>query len=644
MPADALPAATVRTPRSRVLPPPRRGRGGARAAALLCGAWLAASLATPARAAAPQEAPVDAGQALAALLEEHHRWSNFEFPESAILRGEPTAEDRVTEVGIAANGRRAGQMRTFLEELHAIDRSRLPAAARLDYDLFERTLTESLESWERKLWMMPVGPLEGPQQSIPQMAERVPFRTADHYRNYVKRLICARDRLRQTTEVMQAGIAAGLLPPRVVVECVPGQCDAVLRGNLEPLREPLARLESVMPAEEAAALRAEAEATLGMIQLEIALFRDFVRDTYLPRCPEDVAASSLPDGRARYDFLVRLHTTLPMSAEEVHQLGLREVARIRAEMLQVIARTDWYAADPARAAMPDEERFAAFLAYLRSDPRFYHRTPESLLAGYRDICKRIDAELPRLFVALPRLPYGVREIPRFMAPQQTTAYYQPGSLQGGNPGWFYANTYALDQRPTYEMIPLALHEAVPGHHLQIALAQELADQPFFRRQAEFTAFVEGWALYAERLGIEMGFFRDDPYADFGRLLYEMWRACRLVVDPGMHAKGWTRAQAVEFMQRNTALSQLNIDREVDRYIAWPGQACAYKVGELTIRELRRAAEARLGPAFDLRRFHEVVLGAGAVPLGVLEARVKEWIEAQAAATAPPTPPAAGTGS
>jgi prolyl oligopeptidase len=296
-------------------------------------------------------------------------------------------------------------------------------------------------------------------------------------------------------------------------------------------------------------------------------------------------------------------------------------------MLAVIARTDWQAADPARAAMPEDERFAAFIRYLRTDPRFYCRSPEELLARYRDVCKRIDPKLPALFGTLPRLTYGVREIPRFMAPAQTTAYYQPGSPQRGEPGYFYANTYALDQRPTYEFIPLSLHEAVPGHHFQIALAQELAGAREFRKDLDSTAFTEGWALYAERLGIEMGFF-DDPYDDFGRLLYEMWRACRLVVDPGMHAFGWSRDRSIEFMKRNTALSELNIVNEVDRYIGWPGQACGYKIGELTIRRLRTEAEVALGAGFDIRRFHDAVLLDGPVPLDLLERNIGAWISAE----------------
>ena len=304
------------------------------------------------------------------------------------------------------------------------------------------------------------------------------------------------------------------------------------------------------------------------------------------------------------------------------------MARIRAEMMTVIRSTDFLGRFPVAAELSDDQLFKAFLHYLRTDSRFYHRTEEELLRNYRDICKRVDALLPKLFRTIPRLPYGVRKIPDFMAPSQTTAYYSHGDIRNAEPGYFYANTYALDERPKYEMIALAMHEAVPGHHLQIALAQELENVPEFRKDVWFTAFGEGWALYSERLGLEVGLY-DDPYDNFGRLLYEMWRACRLVVDPGIHALGWSREQAVTFMLDNTALSELNINNEVDRYIAWPGQATAYKIGELKIRALRTRGEQILGERFDLRAFHNRVLGAGAIPLSILERRIDEWIRHEA---------------
>jgi uncharacterized protein (DUF885 family) len=342
-------------------------------------------------------------------------------------------------------------------------------------------------------------------------------------------------------------------------------------------------------------------------------FLAFMRDEYVPAARGSIAASALPKGREFYRHRVRQFTTLELTPEQVHEVGLAEVARIRKEMDDAIRDAHF------------EGDFNAFVEFLRSDPRFYVDTPEKLLKEVSLTLKKMDGQLPKLFKTLPRTPYGIREIPAYIAPSTTTAYYQPPPGDGTLAGFYYVNTFNLKSRPLYEIEALSLHEAVPGHHLQIARQQELQDLPSFQRFAGFTAFVEGWGLYAERLGLETGFYRD-PYSNFGRLSYEMWRACRLVVDTGMHYLGWTREQAIEFMAANTALTKLNIVNEVDRYIAWPGQALAYKMGELKFRELRRKAEERLGDRFDVREFHDVVLGSGAVPLSVLERIVDEYLE------------------
>jgi uncharacterized protein (DUF885 family) len=341
----------------------------------------------------------------------------------------------------------------------------------------------------------------------------------------------------------------------------------------------------------------------------------FVKSDYLPACPEDIAAIALPDGQAYYAFSARLQTTTTLSPKEIHEIGKREVARIRRDMEEVIKRANF------------NGTFQQFLTYLRTDPRFYYTRPEDLVTGYRDICKRIDLELPKLFAELPRNPYGVRVIPDYEAPAQTTAYYQQGAADGSRAGVYWANTYKLNTRPKYEMEALSLHEAVPGHHLQISRAQELKELPDFRRNAGYTAYVEGWALYAESLGEAMGFYTD-PYSKFGQLTYEMWRACRLVVDTGMHALGWTREQAIKFMSDNTAKTVNDIIVEIDRYIVWPGQALAYKIGELKIQELRARAKAELGERFDVRKFHNALLDDGPLPLEILEKRIHEWIAAQ----------------
>jgi len=339
---------------------------------------------------------------------------------------------------------------------------------------------------------------------------------------------------------------------------------------------------------------------------------EFLATKYLPGARESIAAADLPDGKAWYEFAVRTSTTTRKTPAQIHELGLAEVKRIRAEMDKVIQQTGF------------QGSFADFCKFLRTDPKFYYTDAESLLTAYRDICKRVDPELPRLFGKLPRLSYGVKAVPSYAEKSQTTAYYEGGSPEAGRPGWYFANTYALNTRPKWEMEALSLHESVPGHHLQIALAQELEATPEFRKHGGYTAFVEGWGLYAESLGPEMGFYKD-PYAHFGQLTYEMWRAVRLVVDTGMHSMGWTRQQAIDYFMANSSKNEHDITVEIDRYIAWPGQALAYKIGELKIKELRAYATRELKARFDIRQFHDQVLGVGAVPMDILEARIKAWV-------------------
>ena len=331
-------------------------------------------------------------------------------------------------------------------------------------------------------------------------------------------------------------------------------------------------------------------------------FRDFLVKEYIPACRTSIGLSALPDGAAWYQHRVRVETTTTLTPQEIHDIGQSEVKRIHTAMEKTMRETG------------AQGTFYSFVRFLRTDPRFYYTKAEDLVTGYRDICKRTDAELPRLFGKLPRTPYGVKEMDAYNAPSQTTAFYEPGPVDGSASGTYCVNTYKLEARPKYEMEVLSMHESVPGHHLQIALAHEMGDQPEFRKDGDSTAFVEGWGLYAESLGYEMGFYKD-PYSKFGQLSYEMWRACRLVVDTGMHTMGWTRQQSIDFMKSNTALTEQNIIAEVDRYIGWPGQATAYKIGQLKIRGLRTEAEQKLGAKFDERRFHDVVLGAGADTAG-----------------------------
>ena len=343
---------------------------------------------------------------------------------------------------------------------------------------------------------------------------------------------------------------------------------------------------------------------------------DYLAGTYLPACRESIAALALPNGAANYAFRIRVETTTNLTSQQIHEIGLAEVKRIHAEMEKVIASVGF------------KGSFHDFTEFLRTDARFFYDKPDDLVNAYRIIAKRIDPELAHLFGKLPRLPYGVCVIPDFKAPSQTTAYYQDGAPSAGRPGCYFVNTYKLDARPKWEMEALTLHESVPGHHLQISLAQELADVPEFRRHVGYTAFVEGWALYGESLGEELGMYKD-PYSKFGQLSYEMWRAVRLVVDTGMHSLGWTRQQAIDYFRENTGKTDQDVTSEIDRYIVWPGQALAYKIGQLKIRGLRAEAEKKLGTKFDVRKFHDAVLEDGAVPLSVLEAHMMHWMDSQA---------------
>ncbi|MFM7051339.1 MAG: DUF885 domain-containing protein, partial [Planctomycetota bacterium] len=520
------------------------------ASAAIAAAFLALAAAVSGhagpRVASAQADPTDPTARFNEIVASYDAWRLYEFPEYALRKGVRDRAGELGDVSLRGINRRQMQMSGMLEELRAIDVARLAERDARDHALLVRDLALSTDGFRFNGWMMPVGGRFGPHQDVVQMGDLGTFADEADFVAYVKRLQGVPGMLYDTVEVMRTGMREGVMPPKVTLVSVPEQIRAARLGMREALRKPFARWPASVDAERRAQIMADFDAALDPIDTALTQFEAFFAGEYLPACRDSIGASDMKDGAAWYAHQLRVHTTTSKTAREIHDTGLAEVARIRAEMMQVIARTDWSKADPARAAMPEQERFAAFIRYLRTDSRFYCKTPEELLSRYREVCKRIDPKLPALFGTLPRLTYGVREIPRFMAPTQTTAYYQPGSPQRGEPGWFYANTYALDQRPTYEFIPLSLHEAVPGHHFQIALAQELADVREFRKDLDSTAFTEGWALYAERLGIEMGFF-DDPYDDFGRLLYEMWRSTRLVVDTGMHAFGWSRQQAIDFM-------------------------------------------------------------------------------------------------
>jgi uncharacterized protein (DUF885 family) len=510
------------------------------------------------------------------------------------------------------------QMAGFRQRLHKIDSRSLPPADRLNCEIFTRMLDFEISGLDYHGYRLPLSKAGGFHMYFPDLYLFSPFGSVRDYEDYLARLEALPRYFNESIELLRLGLRTGYVPSRVTLEGV----NESLRAHIvtDPVKSIFYKPFEWFPVSVGGAdqhrLTAAAQNTIrgSVVPAYQSLLR-FLETEYFPASRAGIAALDLPDGRAYYQDRIRFFTTLELSPEDIHATGQGEVKRIRAEMDSVIRKTGF------------KGDFSAFLKFLRSDPRFYVTTPEALMEKSALVLKRMDGELPRLFKTLPRLPYGIREIPAFSAPGQTAAYYQPGTGDGTVAGNYYVNTYDLASRPLYEIEALSLHEAVPGHHLQIALQQELGDLPNFRRFAGFTSFVEGWALYSERLGMEVGFYQD-PYSDFGRLSYEMWRACRLVVDTGMHAMGWTRQQAIDFMAENTSSTLLNITNEVDRYIAWPGQALAYKLGELKIRELRALAEKELGTGFNLREFHDVVLLGGAVPLDVLEARVREWMVGQ----------------
>jgi uncharacterized protein (DUF885 family) len=456
-------------------------------------------------------------------------------------------------------------------------------------------------------------------QAASEIAEITPVATVRDYENWIARLRGFGAYLDQGTELLKVAVREKRTQPRVIMLRIKPQIAAqrVATPEASPFFAPFRHMPSSIPAAERERLiDAGRTAIAGRVLPAFARFDRFFNDTYLPACRDSVGISDTPEGFAYYRALITYHTTTELTADEIHRIGLAEVSRIRGEMDKVIA------------AVGFKGSFLEFAHYLRTDPKFFYTDPTDLLHGYMVIAKSIDPNLVTLFGKLPRTPYGVRAIPDTSAPNSTTAYYQPLAADGSRPGYYYVNLYRPEARPKWEMAVLTSHEAVPGHHLQIALQYEnSADVPMIRRMAGFTAYTEGWGLYAESLGDQLGLY-SDPYSKFGQLTYDMWRAVRLVVDTGMHVKGWTRQQAIDYFMANAPKSELDITNEIDRYIAWPGQALAYKVGQMKILELRATAQRALGPKFDIREFHDVVLSAGAVPLSVLERVVQGWLAAE----------------
>ena len=561
------------------------------------------------------------------LAEDWARWM-AQMPETATVVGFPGFDDRWTDDSPSGIEARRRHLAESAEGLARFEPGALSARERVDHRLYGNLLTLAQAGlafgddavpfhfgWPRNL-RMPMHQMDGIHLSAGQLLPIQPREHVAEVEAILARLRALPVAIGQTRALLEEGMRLGFVPPRIAIRGLPAQVAGL--GPEDPdasaLLVPFKELpNSIAEGERDRLRRAAREVYTASIRPSLLEFHRFLVDRYLPAARESIGLSELPNGRAMYDHRVRWTTTTAQTAEEIHAIGLAEVRRIHAEM-EALARATGF-----------DGSFAEFHRFLATDPRFKARTADELLDGFRVIAKKIDPELARRFGRLPRLPYGVLPVPDFAAPSSPAAYYQPGSPPTGRPGMFYANTYDLPARPKWGMEALTLHEAVPGHHLQIALATEMEDVPEFRKHSGETAFVEGWGLYAESLGEELGLYKD-PYAKFGMLTFDMWRSIRLVVDTGMHALGWSRDRALQFFRENTGMSDLDISVEVDRYIVVPGQALAYKIGQLKFRELRTLAERTLGDAFDERAFHDELLAEGGLPLGEVEARVRAWID------------------
>jgi len=563
-----------------------------------------------------QDQAAEEGAKLGTLFEAEWQWSLQDNPTRATRAADYRYNDRLAVTGLDAVKSRQQHDVEVMDKLEAIDRSKLSEADQLNYDLYLEQRRQRIEGHKYPAYVMPIHQRGGPQSRLASLPTFCPFRNVKDYEDYISRLNQIPESLGGTMELMREGLKQGVTPSAIPIRKVADQIITHVVGKAEDslFFKPFTKYPEGIP--EAERARLTDAGSQAITEKVVPAFRDllvFWQNEYYPKCRDTHGWLALPNGKEWYKFLVKRMTTTDLTPEEIHEIGLREVARIRAEMDQVIADSGF------------SGTFEEFVEFLRTDPQFYYTDKEALITGYRDINKRVDAELPRLFQTMPRLTFGVKEIPAFTAPSQTTAYYSPGSVEAGISGTFNVNTYMLHTRPKWEMQPLSIHEAVPGHHFQISLAQELSDLPRWRRQISYTAYIEGWALYAESLGEEMGFY-NTPYTKFGQLTYQVWRAIRLVVDTGIHYYGWDRQRAIDYFKTNSAKTEHDIAQEIDRYMTAPAQPLAYKLGELKITELRRFAEQELGDNFDIREFHDQLLLDGALPLDVLEKKIRNYVE------------------
>lgn len=575
--------------------------------ACLCAAAMIALAAGP---------DVEAERQLDALFRDYWEAGLRSRPLRATYLGDHRYDDQLEDYSDAARSRWLAERNEFQRRLGPLLGAELTPAVRINADLFERAIRDELELAEFPTHLMPMEQQNGPHIDFGMMLLAHPFQTPKDYENYVARLSAFLPQAVQIRQRLDSGIAGNITPPQVIMREVVAQLERQLVDDPQKSEfyKPVTRFPAGLSADRQTEFR---NAVTRVISESVVpgfrLLRDYMRDQYIPRCRGPVGLMYLPHGKVWYERLARFHTTTDLPPEEIHRIGLRELERIHSEMRGIMAKVGF------------KGSVQEFASHLRGRADLHARSAADLMEGHRAILKRSDTLLPKVFGRLPKAPYELKEIEAFRAPEAPMAYYYQAPDRGDRPAYFYVNVYEPQQRPLYTMEALAYHEAMPGHHLQISLAQENKAIPDFRRHSYITAYCEGWGLYSESLGFDLGGYKD-PYSDYGRLTFDAWRSCRLVVDTGMHYLGWSREKAIQFMKDATSMTELDIVKEIDRYIAWPGQALAYKIGQLTISELRRDAERRLGERFDLRAFHDELLGDGAVPLDMLRSRMNAWTE------------------
>jgi uncharacterized protein (DUF885 family) len=556
----------------------------------------------------------ETGKALHEFFEAEWNYEMEQSPVRASFMGDRRWNDRWGDQSLEAIRKREEHAKEALTRLKKFDRAQLSPVDQLNYDLFQKDLEMDIEGARFRTYLMPINQ-RGGIQTLDEMGERLRFETVKDFEDWIARLRAFPTLMDQHIALMREGAKAKVMWPKIVLERVPAQIDKQLvsKPDDSPFFKPFKKFPDAIPtADRERFAKAAQDAISAGVLPSFQKLKKYYVEEYLPAAYEKVGIWQMPQGGEYYAYLTRRHTTTNLTPQQIHEKGLSEVARIKAAMQTIMEKVGF------KGTLPE------FFTKLRTDPQFFYKTPEELLEAYRAMSKRIDPNLVKVFKTLPRMPYGVTPIPDKIAPDTTTAYYNQPAADGSRAGFYFVNLYKPETRPKWEMMALSLHEAVPGHHLQIALAQELGDLPKFRRYGNFTAYSEGWGLYAESLGEDMGLY-DDPYAKFGQLTYEMWRAVRLVVDTGLHQMKWERQRAIDFFMENAAKSENDIVNEIDRYISMPGQALAYKIGELKIKELRERARREIGESFDVREFHDTVLLSGAVPLDLLEQNVNGWI-------------------